>query len=36
MELSAPVVTPEQFARMVAGDIERIGKVIKESGAKAD
>jgi tripartite-type tricarboxylate transporter receptor subunit TctC len=36
MELSAPVVTPEQFAGMVAGDIARISKVIKESGAKAD
>jgi tripartite-type tricarboxylate transporter receptor subunit TctC len=36
MELSPPLVTPEQFAAMVANDIDRISKVIKESGAKAD
>jgi tripartite-type tricarboxylate transporter receptor subunit TctC len=36
MELAAPVVTPEQFAGMIAADIERVSKVIKESGAKAD
>ena len=36
MELAAPVVTPEQFAAMIASDIERVSKVIKEVGAKAD
>jgi hypothetical protein len=36
MELAAPVVTPEQFAKMVQNDISRIAKVIKEVGAKAD
>ena len=32
MELAAPVVTPEQFAAMIASDIERVSKVIKEVG----
>jgi len=36
MELSAPVVTPEQFAKIVATDIDRVAKVIKQVGAKAD
>jgi tripartite-type tricarboxylate transporter receptor subunit TctC len=36
MELSPPLVTPEQFASMVVSDIERVSKVIKEVGAKAD
>jgi tripartite-type tricarboxylate transporter receptor subunit TctC len=36
MELAPPLVTPEQFASMVAADMDRVAKVIKESGAKAD
>jgi tripartite-type tricarboxylate transporter receptor subunit TctC len=35
-ELTPPMVTPEQFAAVLAADIERLGPVVKATGAKAD
>ena len=36
MELAPPLVTQEQFVQMLASDIDRFAKVIKEVGAKAN
>jgi tripartite-type tricarboxylate transporter receptor subunit TctC len=35
-ELTPPMVTPEQFASLIAADIDRLGKAVRDSGAKAD
>ena len=36
MELAPPLLTQEQFVQILANDIERFAKVIKEVGAKAN
>ena len=36
MELAPPLVTQEQFVQILASDIDRFAKVIKEVGAKAN
>jgi tripartite-type tricarboxylate transporter receptor subunit TctC len=35
-ELTPPFVTPEQFATVLQADIDRLGPVVKATGAKAD